>query len=94
VVAPREIDQLYQRAMTQPRVSWMGDRFRLDRRVDHDPFEITGRQRSGLVRHRQDRLSWISATSCSAPRRWRQCVSDERSNGSLWQKLSSPQKNW
>ena len=40
-----------------------------------------------------DRLSWISATSCASPSRWRQCVSDERSNGSLWQKLSSPQKN-
>jgi hypothetical protein len=38
----------------------------------------------GWVRH---------ATSCSSPSLWRQCVSDERSNGSLWQKLSSPQKN-
>ena len=39
-----------------------------------------------------DRLSWISPTSCSSPRRWRQRVIEERSNGSLWQKLSSPQK--
>ena len=26
--------------------------------------------------------------------RWRQRVSDERSNGSLWQKNSSPQNSW
>lgn len=41
-----------------------------------------------------DRLSWIKAASCSSPRRWRQRVNDERSKGSLWQKLSSPQKYW
>jgi len=41
-----------------------------------------------------DRLSWIRAASSSSPRRWRQRVSDERSNGSLWQNDSSPQKYW
>jgi hypothetical protein len=39
------------------------------------------------------RLSWISATSFSSPIRWRQRVSDDRSNGSLWTKSSSPQKS-
>src|SRR6478752_5001425 len=41
-----------------------------------------------------DRLSWISATSCSSPSRWRQRVIDDRSNGSRWQKINSPQKYW
>jgi hypothetical protein len=36
----------------------------------------------------------ISATSCSSPSRWRQRVIDDRSNGSGWQKLNSPQKYW
>ena len=31
----------------------MRDRFGLHRRIDHDPFEIAGCQRAGLVRHRQ-----------------------------------------
>ena len=91
-MALREIDQFFQCAMTEPHIGRMRDRFGLHRGVDHNPFEIPGRQGSGLCA--TDRLSWISATSCSAPRRWRQCVSDERLNGSLWQKLSSPQKNW
>ena len=41
-----------------------------------------------------DTLSWISATNCSSPRRWRHRASEERSKGSLWQKVCSPQKNW
>ena len=40
------------------------------------------------------RLSWISATSFSSPIRWRQRVSDERSNGVLCRKNSSPQNSW
>ena len=39
------------------------------------------------------RLSWISATSFSSPIRWRQRVSDERSNGGLCRKNSSPQNS-
>ena len=53
VVAPREMDQFFQCAMAQPRIGRMGDRFGLYRGVDHDPFEIAGCQRPGLVRHRQ-----------------------------------------
>ena len=53
VMAPREIDQFFQCAMAQPRIGRVRDRFGLHRGVDHDPFEITGRQRAGLVRHRQ-----------------------------------------
>ena len=53
VVALREIDQFFQRTMAQPRIGGMGDRLGLHRGVDHHPFEITGRQRPGLVRHRQ-----------------------------------------
>ena len=41
-----------------------------------------------------DRLSWISATSWSSPSRWRQRIIDDRTNGSRWQKLNSPQKYW
>src|SRR5205814_1852783 len=41
---------------------------------------VADRQRPGLGA--TDRLSWISATSCASPSRWRQCVIDERSNGS------------
>jgi hypothetical protein len=92
-MAPREIDQLFQCAMAQLRVGGMRDRFGLHRAVYHpDPFEIAGCQRAVLCA--TDMLSWISATSGSPLSRWRRCVSDERSNGSLWQKLSSPQKNW
>jgi hypothetical protein len=53
VVAPREIDQFFQRAMAQPRIGRMRDGFGLHRGVDHHPFQIAGRQRPGLVRHRQ-----------------------------------------
>ncbi len=40
------------------------------------------------------RLSCKSAASWSSPRRWRQRVSEERSNASACWKLSSPQKYW
>ena len=53
IVALCEIDQLLQRAVAQPGVGRMGDRLRLHRGVDHHPLEIAGRQRPGLVRHRQ-----------------------------------------
>ena len=36
-----------------------------------------------------DRLSWISATSCSSPSRWRQRVIDDRSNGSGQDELAA-----
>jgi hypothetical protein len=53
IVASRQIDQFSQRAVAQPCIGRMGNRFGLHRGVDHDPFEIAGRQRPGLVRHRQ-----------------------------------------
>ena len=46
------------------------------------------------VRVATARLSWISATSRSSPIRWRQRVSDQRSNVSLCWKNSSPQNSW
>jgi hypothetical protein len=46
------------------------------------------------VRVATARLSWISAASRSSPIRWRQRVSDERSNVSLCWKNSSPQNSW
>jgi hypothetical protein len=46
------------------------------------------------VRVAVSRLSWISAVSLSSPIRWRQRVSDERSNGVLCWKNSSPQNSW
>jgi len=52
-MAPRQIDQFFQGAMAQPRVGRMGDRFGLHGGVDHHPFEITARQRPGLMCHRQ-----------------------------------------
>ena len=36
--------------MAQPRIGRMRDRFGLHGGVDHDPFEIAGRQCAGLVR--------------------------------------------
>ena len=53
VVAPRQIDQFFQGAAAQPGISRVRDRLGLHRSVDHDPFEITARQRAGFVRHRQ-----------------------------------------
>jgi hypothetical protein len=50
----------------------MGDRFRLYRGVDHDPFEISGGQRPGLVRHRQallDQRHQLLLTQALAPMR-------------------------
>src|SRR5262249_54169294 len=41
-----------------------------------------------------ERLSCNSATICSSPSRWRQRVSDERSNGSSCRNTTSPQKYW
>ena len=58
---------------------------------------ITFEKSEGLaapVRVAALRLSWIRTTSFSSPIRWRQRVSDDRSNGSLWRKNSSPQKSW
>ena len=52
-IAVRQRDQLFERSMTQPRIGRMGNRFWLNRGVDHHPFEILGRQCPGLVRHRQ-----------------------------------------
>ena len=46
------------------------------------------------VRWATERLSCNSATSCSSPSRWRQRVSDERSNGSSCRNTTSPQKYW
>jgi hypothetical protein len=87
-----EADQLLERPVRQPGVGRMRDRLGLHRGVDDDPLEILGLQAPILCA--ADRLSWISATSCSSPRRWRQRVNDERSNGAACWKVSSPQKNW
>src|SRR5262245_34915799 len=46
------------------------------------------------VRWATERLSCNSATICSSPSRWRQRVSDERSNGSSCRNTTSPQKYW
>ena len=35
-----------------------------------------------------------AAESAASPRRWRQRVKDERSNGSSWRNTASPQKYW
>jgi hypothetical protein len=89
VMAPREIDQFFQCAMTQPRIGPVRDGLGLYR------VPTTTRSRSRFASAPVlCATAWISATSCSSPSRWRQCVSDERSNDSRWQKLSSPQKNW
>src|SRR5262249_16006081 len=46
------------------------------------------------VRWATERLSCNSAAICSSPSRWRQRVSDERSNGSSCRNTTSPQKYW
>src|SRR6516225_5713467 len=46
------------------------------------------------VRWATERLSCNSAEICSSPSRWRQRVSDERSNGNSCRNTTSPQKYW
>jgi len=91
-VAPGESDELDERPMHEPRVGRMGHRLGLHRGVDHHPLEILGLDGAGLVRHRQallhQRHELLLAQALTPT------VIDERSNGSLWQKLSSPQKYW
>jgi hypothetical protein len=53
IVAPRQIDELLDCTMAEPRVGRVRNRLRLHRGVDHHALEIAGRQRPGLVRHRQ-----------------------------------------
>ena len=48
-----QIDQLLDRAVDEPRVRWMGDRFLLYGGVHHNPFEIFGLDRPVPVRHRE-----------------------------------------
>src|ERR1700676_4555728 len=48
-----QIDQLLDRAVDEPRVRWMGDRFLLHGGVHHNPFEIFGLDRSAPVPHRE-----------------------------------------
>jgi hypothetical protein len=70
----------------------MGDRLGLHRRVDHDPFEIAGRQRLGLVRYRQTLLEQrhqMLFPQPLAPVRQRRAVERQ-----FVAELSSPQKNW
>jgi hypothetical protein len=64
----------------------------LDRRVHRQPLEVPDLDRAGLVRHRETFPD--QGHELLLARRWRQRVIDERSNGSVWQKLSSPQKYW
>src|ERR1700756_4876696 len=67
-------------------------RLRLHRGVDHNTGEVgrLHRVRPG----RTARLSCNSALSLSSPIRWRQRVSDDRSNTNECWKNSSPQKYW
>ena len=44
-----QIDQLLDRAVDEPRVRWMGDRFLLHGGVHHNPFEILGCTVSELI---------------------------------------------
>jgi len=48
-----QIDQLLDRAVDEPRVRWIGDRFLLHGGVHHDPFQILGLDRPAPVRHRE-----------------------------------------
>ena len=49
--ARREIAQLVQRAVHQPRVGRVRHRLGLHRGVDHDALQVLGRDRAALVRH-------------------------------------------
>src|SRR5262249_10524320 len=67
-------------------------------RLLHGPLSLATPSRSLVsiapVRWATERLSCNSATICSSPSRWRQRVSDERSNGSSCRNTTSPQKYW
>src|ERR1700737_4819852 len=87
-----QIDQLLDRAVDEPGVGRMRDRFLLH------VVSTTTRSRSLVsiapFRCATERLSCNSAAICSSPSRWRQRVSDERSNGSSCRNTTSPQKYW
>jgi hypothetical protein len=86
-----QIDQLLDRAVDEPRVRWMGDRFLLHGGVHHDPFEILGLDRSASVRHREALLQQrgdLLLTQPLAPAGQRRAV--ERSNGSSCRNLWRP----
>src|SRR2546423_5314950 len=78
--------------MGEPGVGRMRDR------LSCTVVSIATRSRSlvaiATVRCATERLSCNSATICSSPSRWRQRVSDERSNGSSCRNTTSPQKYW
>jgi hypothetical protein len=60
------------------------DRLRLNGHVDDDFRKVRGLGRAGARRRAQTLLD--QRAGFSLPIRWRQRVSDERSNGSLWTK--------
>jgi hypothetical protein len=71
LVAPRQFDQFFQGEMTQPRIGWMRDGFRLYRGVTTTRSR-SRRQRSGLVRYRQaflDQRHQLLLTQSLAPMR-------------------------
>ena len=70
----------------------MGNRLGLDRGVHHHPLQIPGRQGAGLVSDRQALLQQRHQLLLAQP--LAPSVIDERSKGSSWQKLCSPQKYW
>src|SRR5437763_7599070 len=75
-----EIDQLLQRAMDS-RAS-VGCAIAFGCTVVSTTTRSRSRVAKAPVLCATDKLSWSKATNCSSPSRWRQCVSEERSNGS------------
>src|SRR5215475_4986908 len=88
----RQSHQPLARPVEQLGVGRKHHRLRLHRGVDHNTARSDGFIAS--VRVATARLSCSSALSLSCPIRWRQRVSDERSNTNACWKNSSPQKYW
>src|SRR5438094_5650722 len=72
-----QLHQLLDRAMGEPGVGRMRNRLLLYSGIYRNPFKIFGLDRPGAVGHRKALLQ-----QRASPSRWRQRVSDERSNGS------------
>jgi hypothetical protein len=88
-VLPRWLDQALASASQQFRVGGQGDRLRLHGDVDDHPGEV-GRFGSAAAGGEVQALLQ-RGNQLFLPMRWRQRVIEDRSNGSEWQKKSSPQ---
>jgi len=76
-----QIDQLFDSAVSEPRIGRMRDRFLLHGGVHHHPLEILGRDGAGSVRHRKALLQQrgeLFLTQSLTPARQRRAIKRKR----------------